>query len=172
MATRNIDVSTLNRWLYEGNVVLVDVREPAEHKAQSITGSCLVPLDSVSAGTLPEHAGKKLVVHCQSGRRGATAAEKLSRENPGLEIYNLEGGITAWWEAGYAVSGAGAFLPLDRQVQLTVGLAVLTGSLLGYYVSPAFFLLSGFFGAGLVFAGLTGYCGLARLMAKMPWNRG
>jgi hypothetical protein len=64
------------------------------------------------------------------------------------------------------------FLPLDRQVQLAIGLGVFVGSVLGYLVSPNFFILSGFFGAGLVFAGLTGYCGLAVLMAKMPWNKG
>lgn len=171
MAVRNIDVKTLNRWLDESSAVLVDVREPAEYSSRSIPGAYSLPLALVSESTLPEHTGKKLVVHCQSGKRGNAAAEKLLKENPNVEIYNLEGGIAAWLEAGYAVSGAGAFLPLDRQVQLTIGLAVVTGSLLGYYVSPSFFLLSGFFGLGLIFASLTGYCGLARLMAKMPWNR-
>jgi hypothetical protein len=34
----------------------------------------------------------------------------------------------------------------------------------------SFFL--GFFGAGLIFAGLNGYCGLAMLMARIPWNKG
>jgi hypothetical protein len=57
-------------------------------------------------------------------------------------------------------------------VQLTIGLGVFVGSILGYLVSPVFFLLSGFFGAGLMFAGLSGYCGLAILMTKMPWNKG
>jgi hypothetical protein len=32
-------------------------------------------------------------------------------------------------------------------------------------------MLSGFVGAGLVFAGVTGFCGMARLLALMPWNR-
>lgn len=171
MAVHTVEARVVSRWLDDGGVTLVDVREPAEYNAQSIPGAYSLPLGSVSIHTLPEYADKKLVVHCHSGKRGSAAAEKLVRENPGMDIYNLEGGIGAWRDAGYKVNGKGGLLPLDRQVQLAIGLFVTLGSVLGYYVSPAFFLVSGFIGAGLVFAGLTGYCGLAMLMAKMPWNR-
>ena len=100
------------------------------------------------------------------------ACQKLISEDLNLEIYNLEGGISAWSAEGCEIKTSGIFfLPLDRQVQLTIGLGVLIGSVLGYFVNPIFFL-SGFFGAGLTFAGLSGYCGLAILMAKMPWNKG
>ena len=157
MPVSSIDANTLKTWLKNGEAVLVDVREPAEHHAEKIPGAVLVPLASVSKATLPEYKGKKLVVHCLAGKRGGTACEKLLGEDPSLEIYNLEGGIKAWTGAGLSVSKSGGFfLPLDRQVQLTIGLSVLTGSLLGYYVSPKFFLLTGFFGAGLTFAGLSG----------------
>ncbi len=64
------------------------------------------------------------------------------------------------------------FLPLDRQMQLTIGVGVLTGVILGYTLDPRFLLLSAVFGAGLMNAGITGWCGLAILMAKMPWNQG
>lgn len=121
---------------------------------------------------MPEYKGKKLVVHYQSGTRSTKAAEKLLKENPELEIYNLEGGIAAWHEAGYEINGSGRFLPLGRQIQLAIGIAVLTGTLLGYNFSSSFLLIPGFFGLGLIFAGLTGYCGLAMLMARMPWNKG
>ncbi|MDE3017245.1 MAG: rhodanese-like domain-containing protein [Pseudomonadota bacterium] len=171
MAIQNVKPEVLSRWLDDGGAALIDVREPSEHKAASIPGAHLLPLGNVTSTVLPDHAGKKLVVHCQSGGRSAQAAEKLLKENPNLEIHNLEGGIGAWKEAGYKVNGAGGFLPLDRQVQLTVGLCVLIGSLLAYYVSPAFLLFTGFFGLGLTFAGITGHCGLAMLMAKMPWNK-
>lgn len=63
------------------------------------------------------------------------------------------------------------FLPLDRQVQLTIGIGVLLGSVFGYFLSAGFFILSGFFGLGLIVAGMTGFCGLAKLMAYMPWNK-
>jgi hypothetical protein len=131
-----------------------------------------LPLGSVSKSALPPCAGKKLVIHCRKGGRGGSACEKLLTEDPNLDIYNLEGGIEAWNTAGLAVVSSGkAFLPLDRQVQLTIGLILITGSVLGALFSPAWFLLTGLIGAGLTMAGLTGFCGLAMLMAKMPWNQ-
>jgi len=171
MAIQNVKPEALSRWLDDGGATLVDVREPSEHKSESIPGAHLLPLANVTGAALPGHQGKKLVVHCQSGKRSTAAAEKLLKENPNLEIHNLEGGIGAWKEAGYKVNGAGGFLPLDRQVQMAAGLCILAGSALGYYVNPAFLLLTGFFGAGLTFAGLTGHCGMAALLAKMPWNK-
>lgn len=173
MAIKNIDSKTLKKWLENGEALVVDVREPAEHEAEKISGANLVPLATVCKKTLPQCLDKKLVIHCRSGKRSQAACEKLLSEDPNLEIYNLEGGISAWVASGLEVKNSGKFfLPLDRQVQLTIGLGVFIGSLLGYLVSPKFFLLSGFFGAGLIFAGLSGYCGLAIFMAKMPWNKG
>lgn len=172
MPINTIDQNTLKSWIEKGEAVLLDVREPAEHAAENIPAAILLPLSSVSKNALPEIAGKKLVVHCKSGKRAGAACEKLLAEDPDLEIYNLEGGISAWSAAGNQVASSGkCFLPLDRQVQLTIGLCVLIGSVLAYFVNPLFFLLTGFFGAGLTFAGLSGYCGLAMVMAKMPWNQ-
>ena len=34
-----------------------------------------------------------------------------------------------------------------------------------------FFILSGFVGGGLVFAGVTDFCGMGLLLAKLPWNK-
>ncbi len=172
MPIKNIDAKTLEKWLQNGEAVLVDVRETAEHEAEKISGANLLPLTNVSRKSLPNYENKKLVLHCHSGRRSSNACQKLLAEDPNLEIYNLEGGISSWKTQGCETKTSGKFfLPLDRQVQLTIGLGVLIGSLLGYFVSPKFFLLSGFFGAGLIFAGISGYCGLAVLMAKMPWNK-
>ena len=172
MPLKTINAATLKHWLDKDEAVLVDVREPSEHAAQSIPGAKLMPLSALSVQALPPLPGKKLVLHCKAGRRGASACEKLLSEKPDLELYNLEGGISAWEQAGYEIKTSGRFfLPLDRQVQLVIGLGVLTGSMLGYISNPAWFLLSGFFGLGLINAGLTGWCGMAILMAKMPWNQ-
>lgn len=172
MTIRAVNAPTLKQWLDTGKATLVDVREPAEYEASHIEGAVLLPLANACKSALPNCSGKKLVIHCQKGGRGSSACEKLLAEDPGLEIYNLEGGINAWVSEGLSVRSSGRFfLPLDRQVQLTIGLCVLGSSLLGYFVSPAFMLVSGFFGAGLTFAGLTGVCGLALLMARMPWNQ-
>ena len=89
-----------------------------------------------------------------------------------MEVFNLEGGIEAWRAAGLPVAeGERKTLPLDRQVQLTIGLLLLASVALALLVHPAFIWLAAFFGAGLTMAGLTGFCGMARVMARMPWNR-
>ncbi len=173
MPLSTIDANTLKTWLDSGEAVLVDVREPGEHQAESIPGAVSLPLGRICKDALPEMAGKKLVLHCKAGKRGGAACEKLLAEDPNLELYNLEGGIGAWAQASHAVKTSGKFfLPLDRQVQLTIGTGVLVGVILGYAVHPGFLLLAALFGAGLMNAGLTGWCGLALLMAKMPWNQG
>ena len=111
------------------------------------------------------------VVHCRSGKRGEQALATL--QSLGFtQLQNLEGGILAWKAAGLPVQNARRRgLPLMQQVQLTIGLGVLTGVVLSRVLHPDWIYLSAFFGAGLVFAGSTGWCGLAILMSKMPWNR-
>lgn len=172
MKMKIVDSATLKRWMENGEAIVVDVREPAEHAAEKIEGAMLVPLGTVHKSAIPCRDGQKLVMHCRSGKRSANACEKLLAENPELEVYNLEGGISAWRAAGYQVATSGKFfLPLDRQVQLAIGLMLLAGSVLGYLFTPAWFFLTGFIGAGLTLAGLTGFCGLSVVMARMPWNQ-
>ncbi len=172
MSYKMIDAATVRQWLEAGEAVLVDVREPAEHAAENIRAATLLPLGNIRASALPDCAGKKLVVHCRKGARGGSACEKLLAEDPTLDIYNLEGGIDAWRAAGLAVARSGkAFLPLDRQVQLTIGVLLISASLLGYVLTPALFFFTGAIGVGLTVAGATGFCGLARVMARMPWNQ-
>lgn len=172
MSFKTVDPHTLKQWLHHHEAVLLDVREPAEYAAENIPGSILVPLGSICKSTLPDFTGKKLVIHCRKGGRGGSACEKLLAEDPTLEIYNLEGGIEAWRAAAMNIAASGkSILPLDRQVQLTIGLLLIAGSASGYFLGTAFFLLTGIIGAGLAIAGATGFCGLALLIAKMPWNQ-
>ncbi len=172
MAIKNINAATLKTWLDNKEAIVVDVREPSEHAAEKISDANLVPLSTLNKKSLPQCENKKLVIHCRSGKRSQAACEKLLAEDANLEIYNLEGGISSWAAAGHEVKSSGKFfLPLDRQVQVTVGLGILSGSLLSYFVNPSFIFLPIIFGTGLIFAGLSGYCGLAMLIAKMPWNQ-
>lgn len=173
MTINAISAQTLHQWMESGQAHVVDVREPAEYQAEHIASATLLPLSQVSAQALADAAaGKKLVVQCRKGGRGGSACQKVLAENPALEIYNLDGGLEAWVAAGYPVArGMRKVLPLDRQVQLTVGLMLILATLLAYAVSPAFLIVTGFMGCGLAFAGLTGFCGLARVLARMPWNQ-
>lgn len=167
-----IDAPTLKRWLDWKEAVLVDVREPAEFASGHLAGAVSVPLSRLSAGGLPEHAGKKLVMQCKAGRRAESACTKLSGEVMDM-LYNLEGGIDAWIAAGFEVEQTATrkVLPMEQQLRVTVGVLLLIGLLLGYGVHPAFFLLSGLLGGGLIYSGLTGACGMAMVLARMPWNR-
>lgn len=67
MPVKSIDAKTLKRWLENSEAVIVDVREPAEHAAQSIPGAALIPLGNISRSGLPDFRNKKLVIHCQAG---------------------------------------------------------------------------------------------------------
>lgn len=165
---------TLKEWLDKGEAVIIDVREPAEYESEHIAGAISVPLGGVCCAKLPDAKGKKLVVQCHLGGRSRTACEKLVSENSGQEVWNLEGGITAWKQAGFQVEkseGGRCVLPISQQMQLIVGTGVLAGVLLGANGFPLFLYLAGFFGAGLIFAGLTGICPLMCILSHMPWNK-
>ena len=149
----------------------MDVREPVEHAEEHITGSRLIPLGELEKRIHEISRDEPLVVMCRSGKRGGQAMEKLEAQGF-TNVCNLEGGIQAWKEAGHPVGRADKrVFPLMQQVQLVIGLGVLTGVTLSLLVHPTWVFLCGFFGAGLVFAGSTGWCGMAILMSKMPWNR-
>jgi len=173
MTVKSIDAATLKSWLDHDEAILIDVRESAEHAAEHIAGAHLAPLSQLKS--LDAHAGgdRFLVVHCLKGGRGQTACDILQKAHPDKNIYNLAGGITSWRDAGFPTvrTQSARRLPLDRQVQLTIGLLLLTACLLAVFVHPAFLWLIALIGTGLTIAGLTGFCGLAIMMAKMPWNR-
>ena len=84
----------------------------------------------------------------------------------------VEGGLDAWRKAGLTVAlDRSQPIDIQRQVQIGAGSLVVLGVVLGVLVHPGFLALAGFVGAGLVFAGVTGFCGMAKLLAVMPWNR-
>tara|TARA_B100001564_G_C20630843_1_gene667091 strand:- start:760 stop:1320 length:561 start_codon:yes stop_codon:yes gene_type:complete len=162
----------VNDWLKEGKAMLIDVREPAEYTSEHIEGARSMPLATVSSKLLQDSKAQHIVFQCQSGRRSHNACEVIIKENPSAEVWNMEGGLNSWKEAGLPThKGKHQIIPLDRQVQITAGLLVLAGALLGYFANIHFIWLSAFIGVGLFQAGITGWCGLAKLMAIMPWNQ-
>lgn len=169
----NIDALTLKSWLDKGEAVLVDVREPDEFARGHIPRATSVPLAKVQDAipTLAATPQTKLVFQCQKGGRSGQACTLVGERI----VYNLEGGISAWESAGLPIESSmgnnATRLPLMRQVQITVGALILLSVILGFLGISAGFMLAGFFGAGLLFAGISGWCGMALLLAKMPWNR-
>lgn len=147
---------------------LIDIRSPAEFRREHVPGSRNVPRETLATASLPEG---ELIFTCRSGgRTGACAADIESRAGTRAAI--LEGGLLAWQQAGgETLEDRSQPIDLMRQVQIVAGTLVLAGLLLGVLVNPLFLGLSAFVGAGLTFAGLSDWCGMARLLARMPWNR-
>lgn len=154
------------------DVCLIDVRELDEHARESIPGAICVPLSAFSAEALAKLPKDKLIViHCQSGNRTCEAYDRLLAAGFD-QVFVLQGGINAWKKSGGATRiNKKARLPLMRQMQIIVGFMVLLGVVLSFCVSPYFSLLSAFFGAGLIFAGITGFCGMVRFLAILPYNK-
>ena len=92
----NINCNTLKQWLENDEAILIDVRELSEHQVNHIKQAQLIPLGGLSIKALPPLKNKKLVLHCQHGKRSFNGCNKLLQENPNLEIYNLDGGIYTW----------------------------------------------------------------------------
>lgn len=103
MVVKSVEVKELKKWLDTGDAVLVDVRELQEYQAAAIPGSKHIPMGNICGYMLPETGDKKLVLHCQKGGRSGSCCAKLLAENSDIEVYNLEGGIVAWAEAGFPV---------------------------------------------------------------------
>jgi rhodanese-related sulfurtransferase len=151
--------------------VLVDIREPDEFRRRHARGARSRPLSTLEATPLRLERGRDVVFTCKTGMRTAAACQQLAASVEG-DAYVLEGGLDAWAAAGLPVEeDRKAPLEMMRQVQITAGSMVLLGVVLGFALHPAFFGLAAFVGAGLILAGLTGFCGMARLLALAPWNR-
>ncbi|MDB9539155.1 rhodanese-like domain-containing protein [Anabaenopsis tanganyikae CS-531] len=166
-----IDASTLKDWTEKQQVQLIDVREPGEYAAEHIPGAKLVPLSQFQAEKVDFHRHTKIVLYCQSGKRSHQAAQKLMTAGFS-EFAQLQGGITAWKQLNYPTKiNKNAPISLMRQVQIVAGSLVFTGTILGAFVSPWFLILSGFVGAGLVFAGVSNTCAMGMLLAKLPYNQ-
>lgn len=152
-------------------VDFINVCEPAEYKEKHIPGVRNVPLGSVQQH-VSEFANKQTIyVHCRSGNRGKQAIEKLKAAGVTAELVNVEGGILAWDEAGHPTTSLTNRLPLLRQVFLAAGLLILIGFFGSLFIHQAFAYVMPFVGAGLVVSGATGWCGMAILLSKLPWNK-
>jgi rhodanese-related sulfurtransferase len=150
---------------------VIDVRTPVEFAEVHVPSARNVPLDELKPGSLQLQKNQPVYLLCRSGQRAAKAAEKFTKEGF-LKPIVVEGGTLAWIEAGLPVTrSAVKAISLERQVRIIAGAIVFAGVLLAQFVDARFIWLSGFIGAGLVFAGITDFCGMGLLLAKMPWNK-
>ena len=155
----------------EPDLQVIDVRTRVEFAEVHVPLAQNIPLDELKPDNLAIQKDRPVYLLCRSGRRAEKAAGEFSKKGF-LEPIIVEGGTLGWIDAGLPVTrGAAKVISLERQVRIAAGLLVVLGVLLGWFVHRGFFGLSAFIGAGLVFAGITDYCGMGLLLAKMPWNR-
>lgn len=150
--------------------VIVDVRSPEEFAYGHVEGSMNIPLDTVLRHAETLQSYDRVFLYCQSGNRSSKACATLQ----GAQIANsvsIDGGVNAMRSAGFTVVRTKKGIPLQQQVLLGAGSIVLLGIALSFLVHPWFQLLSAGAGLGLTYAGLTGNCMLAKVLAVMPWNR-
>jgi rhodanese-related sulfurtransferase len=152
---------------------VIDVRMPAEYNSQKLDNTINIPLQNLQSGQLTSipPSAKSVTLLCQSGNRAQMAASALEACGAQCEVVVVEGGLSALASAGVTLKkGSSAIWSLERQVRVAAGALTLLGILLSF-IHPYFLGISAFVGAGLIFAGVTDYCGMALLLARMPWNK-
>ena len=153
------------------SLLVIDVRTPVEFAEVRVSQARNIPLDELKPGSLQLPKDQPVYLLCRSGQRATKAADKLAKEGFSQPIV-VEGGTLAWIGANLPVTrSAGKVISLERQVRIVAGSLVFFGVALGWFVHRGFYGLSAFVGAGLVFAGVTDFCGMGLLIAKLPWNK-
>ncbi|MFR9793274.1 rhodanese-like domain-containing protein [Streptomyces sp. MB22_4] len=158
-------------------LTVIDVRTPGEYAGGHVPGALNIPLDQLDRA-LPDIRSAaeraEILVVCASGARSEKACQQLAEK--GIHTATLAGGTGAWAAQGNDLDRPVACdvksaWSMDRQVRLTAGSLVLLGLALGEFVHPAFRLLSAGVAGGLVFSAVTNTCGMAAMLAKLPYNR-
>ncbi|MET4724487.1 rhodanese-related sulfurtransferase [Bradyrhizobium japonicum] len=160
------------RRLLDSGALLIDIREADEHAREKIPGARHLPLSKLDEADFALHRGKPVIFHCKSGARTQANAPRLAAKlSDPCEAFIVEGGLDSWRKAGLpVVNDRRQPLELQRQVQIGAGSLAVVGTLLGLFVSTWFFAVPALVGAGLITAGVTGFCGMARILMRAPWN--
>jgi rhodanese-related sulfurtransferase len=153
-----------------GSYAIVDVRSPDEFRFEHVKGSINLPLDTVLEHAETLRPYRHVFLYCRTGNRSGQACTRLHDATIEHAV-SIEGGIGDMKHAGFTILKKKGVMPLQRQVLLGAGTIVASGIVLSYFVSPLFQLLSFAASAGLIYAGLSGNCMLALLLARMPWNK-
>jgi len=155
----------------QSGVTVIDVRETDEFASAHLKGAIHVPLAAIEQGNYKQIPSEgEVYVICQSGRRSGRACDLLYAAGF-THVISLQGGVTACEKAGLPIVKTRRVLPIMRQVQIGAGSLVLISLGLSSVFGTAWLGLAAFVGVGQVFAGLSGFCGMARLLEKLPWNR-
>ncbi len=153
------------------SIDFINVCTPGEYREKCIQHVRNVPLDDLKSHLAEFQDKKTIYVHCRSGNRSQRAIDELTKLGVRAELVNVEGGLMAWDGAGFPTLSFTKRMPLMQQTLLTAGALVTIGVAVALFLHPGGIFLSLFVGLGLMFAGLTGWCGMSKLLSHMPWNK-
>jgi rhodanese-related sulfurtransferase len=173
---KNISANELSSLIASGkNIELIDVRTPIEYRSMHVTIARNEPLDRLDPKAI--HAARNrsssepVYVVCRSGGRSRQACEKFIAAGI-TNVVNVEGGTLACAAANVPLVRGKSAIPLNCQVQIISGLAVLAGAVIAAATGNLYWLsLPIIMGAGLVFSGITNTCAMGTMLAYMPWNQ-
>lgn len=144
---------------------IIDVRSRDEYLQEHIPQSLNIPLDELPNYLNTLRQMESIIVSCRSGMRANQACLQLEQ----LHLNNLQllvGGLNGWKSSGRETVSLKKGFSIMQQVQMIVGVMVLTGILY-----PPLWFLGLIAGTGMLVAGLTNTCMMARILGKMPWNK-
>jgi len=112
MKSESVGEGTLEIWTPQevaaacasGEVVVIDVRTPQEYMLEHVEGAMLMPLPFFKPDMLPGQSDKRIILHCGSGVRSGMMG-RLALKHGVDRIAHMEGGFTAWKEAGLPYIG-------------------------------------------------------------------
>ncbi|WP_373533244.1 rhodanese-like domain-containing protein [Vampirovibrio sp.] len=144
---------------------IIDVRAVDEFRQEHIPGSQNIPLNQLANALERLKSQPKVIVSCRSGNRASQACQQLEQWGlPNVQL--LAGGLMGWKKAQRETQRMNTGFSIMQQVQIIVGVMVLSGLL---YKPVAFLALIA--GLGMLVAGFTNTCLMASLLGKLPWNR-
>lgn len=167
----SITAAQLARLQQTQTVHLIDVRSPVEFGALHAQGATNIPLDHLQPESLAYCNGDPVYLICKSGIRARRGMDKLA-ESGFDNMVLVEGGTDAWKAAGLPIEKGRRALGVDQQVRIVAGAMALLGSAIVLSGHTLGLALVAMMGTGMIYAGITDTCGMASLLARMPWNQG
>ena len=169
---REVTVNELSELIKIGDELnVIDVRTPAEFKGVHIDGVSNSPMETIESEVDVLKLKKNVYVICNSGNRSQMTIKDLEACGV-MNLINVTGGMQAWNSANLPVIRTKKWvIPIIQQVMTIAGSLVIAGQLGAHFVHPGYGWLSAGVGAGLLFAGVSGNCYMAKMLAIMPWNK-
>ena len=150
---------------------LIDVRTAAENRAVHIAAAINIPMENVMKQRESFIDQSEIYIICNSGSRSQMVCEDLGHHGV-HNLVNVTGGIQEWMKQKLPVIRTKKWsIPIIQQVMTIAGTLIILGILSSTMIHSHFILLSAGVGIGLLYAGLSGNCYMARLLKIMPWNK-